>query len=107
MAIEEDHTSQGGFWNTWGKRWEWHDEQGQWHRVGVPAVIEADGTHWWYLHGELHRIDGPALIEPDGTQYWYVRDRNITEEVLDWMRANAVTWPFNDAHRMEFIMRWA
>jgi hypothetical protein len=102
---------------------------GQLHRVDAPAMIERDGTQVWYLHGQLHRVAGPALIYPDGRRYWcqhgelhrvdgpagisadgrhewYVQDQNITAEVLAWMGANSITWPFNESQQVEFALRW-
>ena len=72
MAIEPDYTSQGGVWSAALGCWQWHDEQGQLHRVAGPAVIGPDDCQEWYLHGQLHRVAGPALIRADGTQWWYL-----------------------------------
>ncbi len=49
----------------------WTDEHGGLHRDGGPALIEPDGTQYWYQHNKFHRDDGPAIIESDGTQHWY------------------------------------
>ena len=85
---------------------QWWCLDGQLHRVDGPAVIEADGHYEWYLHGERHRVDGPAVIFPDGPRYWYVQGHSLTETVEDWMQANSITWPFNDAQQTEFALRW-
>jgi hypothetical protein len=129
MAIEQDHAAQGGVWNTGWKRWEWRDEHDYWHRIGGPAVIYANGHQIWYRHGQRHRVDGPAVIEadgrqrwyqddrlhradgpaviyPDGSSAWYVQGREITAEVLAWMRDNDVSLPFTEAQRAEFALRW-
>jgi hypothetical protein len=106
MAIEPDHTREGGVCNTAHNIWAWRDEHGQLHRVAGPAVIYADGSQSWYQHGKCHRVDGPAVILPSGRHYWYVQGCEITGEVLAWMQANAVTWPFNESQQMEFALRW-
>jgi len=51
---------------------EWTNSEGKYHRIGAPAVIEADGTQKWYHKGKIHREGGPAVNKPDGTQKWYV-----------------------------------
>jgi hypothetical protein len=129
MAIEEDHATQGGVWNTTWKRWEWRDGHRLFHRVAGPAVIWPDGSHEWYLHGQFHRVagpaeiwtdgtqvwrlhgqlhraDGPAIIYTDGRQSWYVQGCCRTAEIEAWMGANSVTWPFTESQQMEFALRW-
>ena len=70
----------------------WFDAQGKEHREDdLPAVIDDDGTKWWYTHGVLvkrvdadgteqwvddqkrkHRGGGlPAIVEPSGAKWWY------------------------------------
>jgi len=49
----------------------WRNSEGQPHREGGPAVIEADGTQEWYHKGKYHRLGGPAIIYFDGTKVWY------------------------------------
>jgi hypothetical protein len=80
--------------------------QGQLHRVDGPAVIWPDGHQEWWLHGQRHRDAGPAVIYADGSSEWYVQARHITDEVLDWMQANDVTWPFTSEQQVEFCLRW-
>ena len=48
----------------------WKDEHGELHRDDGPAIIDADGSQFWYQHGKLHRDDGPARISWYGTQEW-------------------------------------
>jgi len=50
---------------------EWHNTQGQRHRLDGPARIDADGSQSWWQDGRLHRTDGPAMIYPNGTQKWW------------------------------------
>lgn len=43
---------------------------GEYHRVGGPALKHKD-SEFWLQHGKLHRLDGPAVITPSGPkQYW-------------------------------------
>ncbi len=49
---------------------EYRDEDGQWHRDDGPAVIESNGSQWWFRHGQLHRDDGPAMIHSVGRLEW-------------------------------------
>ena len=48
------------------------------HRDDGPAVIQPDGTSYWYNHGAKHREDGPATIIPaqdpslpDHLEWWF------------------------------------
>ena len=50
---------------------EWHDADGQLHRVDGPAVIRADGKREWRRHGKLHREVHPAVILPGRSWEWY------------------------------------
>ena len=49
----------------------WYYE-GEYHRLGGPAIEYAEGNKAWYVDGKLHRIDGPAVEHNDGNKYWYV-----------------------------------
>lgn len=60
---------------------EWTNENGQWHRVGAPAVISynSDGSIFsesFFNNGKYHREDGAAYIlyDVDGSisseQFW-------------------------------------
>src|ERR1039458_5508555 len=50
---------------------EWHDEHGERHRAGAPALVHPDGEREWYQHGQLHRVGGPAQDRPSGYKAWY------------------------------------
>jgi len=57
-----------------GGRVEWRLDgsyNGRLHRENGPAILEADGTRWWYQNNQLHRLNGPAVVLADGSQYWY------------------------------------
>jgi hypothetical protein len=51
-------------------RTEWW-ENGQRHRLGGPAVTEADGSEEWWENGLRHRLGGPAVTEADGSEEWW------------------------------------
>ena len=46
---------------------------GELHRDGAPAVIDANGGRKWFQHGRYHREDGPAVEEKCGTKEWRLR----------------------------------
>jgi hypothetical protein len=50
---------------------EWFNEKGQLHRLGGPAVEQANGDKYWYQNGKLHRIDGPAVEWSNDSKHWY------------------------------------
>lgn len=56
------------------------DEEGEYHRIGKPAVIRKNGTKEWWLHGQRHRKDGPAITYKDGSQEWYLHGRRHRED---------------------------
>ena len=35
----------------------WLNKNGDPHRIGGPAIEEADGSKYWYLNGQLHSKD--------------------------------------------------
>jgi len=53
---------------------------GQFHRVGGPAVIYLDGTQYWYHKGEIHREGAPAIVCPGGYQEWFLNGKQVTRE---------------------------
>ena len=59
---------------------------GEIHRDNdLPAVIQADGTKWWYIDNKLHRDnDQPAVIDADGTKYWYIDGKFIRRELTTY-----------------------
>lgn len=56
--------------------WYWH---GLRHRIGGPAVIEANVEEWW-VHGRQHRTDGPAIESMQFGHEWWVNGRQLTED---------------------------
>lgn len=64
------------------KRGEIGQRAGLEHRTGGPAVIQADGSRYWYQWGRLHRDDGPAVELPDGVRQWWTHGVFVrTEQV--------------------------
>ncbi|TAH32689.1 MAG: hypothetical protein EYC62_08095 [Alphaproteobacteria bacterium] len=49
---------------------EWRNEGGQFHRMGMSAIIAANYLAW-YENGRLHRGDGPAVVRSDKIEYWW------------------------------------
>jgi len=68
------------------KRW-YH--MGRYHRDINPAVIDNNGSEWFFNNGLLHRKDGPAIIrrpkEKITSVEWWLDGKNITEEMTQWM----------------------
>ena len=84
---------------------EWRSD-GKLHRIDGPAVIWANGTQEWFIDGLRHRTNGPAMIWDDGKQGWFVNGKNITDKVEQWMDLNEITWPWDDATQVEFLLTW-
>ena len=51
----------------------WRNSEGLTHRDDdLPAIIEPDGTQYWFQNGLKHRDgDQPAVIKQNGTKIWY------------------------------------
>lgn len=61
----------------------------------------------WIHDGGFHRIDGPAFINHiDGSEEWWINDRDITNEVQEWMKENAISYPFDCDAQLLFKLRW-
>jgi hypothetical protein len=81
----------------------WH-KHGRLHREDGPAYVAKDGEQIWYVCGKMHRLDGPAWIAHNGNQRWYVNDQEITDQVNEWMQQQGVTWPWDEATQMQFVL---
>ena len=66
--------------------------------------MHTDGTQQWFNLGRRHRTDGPAIICANGSEYWYVNGEEITHQIQDWMKLKGVTWPWDTATQMEFVL---
>src|SRR5258708_6492385 len=51
----------------------WRNIENELHREGdQPAIIEPDGSQYWYVNGKLHREnDKPASIRSNGYIGWF------------------------------------
>ena len=82
---------------------EWY-QNGQRHRDGGPALEEPDGTRVWYQFGQLHRLDGPAIEYQIGTRFWFVNNRDITLEVMAWIKQQNIKLPMSESEQSFFIL---
>ena len=56
---------------------ETRNKKGQLHSYNdEPAIIDSDGTKYWYKNGKIHRDnDLPAAINNDGYMAWYINGK--------------------------------
>jgi hypothetical protein len=60
-------------------RIELRNNRGELHSFNdEPAVIESNGTKYWYKNGKLHREDLPAVICPNGIKFYYNNGKRIS-----------------------------
>jgi hypothetical protein len=65
-------------------------EDGQYHRLDGPAIVDYTGHEAWYRNGKRHREDGgPAFVGPDGHKEWFVNGQAHREEA----DGPAAIWP--------------
>ena len=57
----------------------WRNQNGEIHRLDGPAVIDSDGTQFYYQYGLKHREDGPAVIRANGTKEYWINGKKLTE----------------------------
>jgi len=77
----------------------------------LPAVINADGTQWWYKNGQIHREgDLHAIILANGTQEWWKNGQRHREGDLPaWIRADGSQQEWyknNQRHREGDLPAW-
>lgn len=48
-----------------------YDNKKRLHNRNTPAMIDYDGTKFWYKRGKLHRDDGPAVEYVSGLKWYY------------------------------------
>src|ERR1700691_1776812 len=72
------------------------------HREDGPAFIYPNGNAYYYINGFYHREDGPAVIHPNGNMYYYLNDKNITEEVEEWIKDNNIPKVWDNSHKLLF-----
>ena len=81
---------------------EYKNENGEYHRLDGPAVIDPDGTQCWYQYGRKHRLDGPAYVGQGGFVRWYINHKEITIEVNQWFERNNLSYPFDNKTKLLF-----
>jgi len=55
-------------------------ENGVVHRVGLPAIVFADGSKDWIEHGDFHNVSGPArTFAKNNGKAWFIRGEQLTE----------------------------
>lgn len=66
----------------------WHNDHGDLHREGGPAIEWGSGTKHWYWNGKLHRIDGAAIEFERGERQYFYMDKWYPEIKTDeeWKR---------------------
>ena len=84
---------------------EWR-KNGLYHRDDdKPAYIGPEGRLDWCQNYQRHRICGPAVIRPNGIHEWWVNNKNITQEVNEWL--NGEEWQGTPEQIFEFQLRFA
>ena len=58
----------------------WKNSNGQYHRIGGPAIVWPDGYKAWLINGKRHRLNGPAIMYADGTYYWYAKGECLGDD---------------------------
>ena len=57
------------------------DQNGRRHRDNLPAIIDSDGSKWWYQNGQRHRYtennDLPAVIWADAKRGFNTENDNL------------------------------
>jgi hypothetical protein len=69
------------------------DSKGNLHKDGGPAVIGRFTPYRvWMKHGFRHRLDGPAVINGDGTSFWYVDGVAVADPHVPWILREEMLW---------------
>ena len=58
------------------------------HNPNGPAVVDTDGSKWYYINGKLHNPNGAAVIWPDGGQEYWINDQLHNPDGPAMVRAN-------------------
>lgn len=63
------------------------------HRDGdLPAVEYKMGDKEWWNHGLLHRVTGPAIVNADGSEYYYLNGNEYTEKQWKDIVKDPTSW---------------
>jgi len=57
-------------------------ENNQLHRIGGPALDQADGEKYWFYRGKQSCLTGPAYTNSNGWSFWYIDGVEYSEK--DW-----------------------
>ena len=60
-----------GIPNTYNGTTVYTNKAGQYHRIGGPAIIDADGSIYYYQYGMLHNSEGPAIMVNSKIHWYY------------------------------------
>jgi len=74
--------------------------------MSLPYEDSCGNIYWVDYNFFLHRLDGPALINSIGNNLWYVNNKDITNEVEEWMKEQNTTYPFDEPTQMLFLMKF-
>ena len=107
MAIEEYPFTNDNGNQHWLKDGRYHHEDG-------PAFETPAGSREWWVNGLRHRTDGPAimLVEEEWWineplhGWWWINGEDMTHEVEKWMRLKQISWPWDEATQVEFLLTW-
>ena len=64
-------------------------QNGKLHRVDGPAIEYTNGDKYWWKNGKQHRVDGPAVERADGIKYWYLEGKSYLEK--DWLKLTSAS----------------
>ena|ERR1019366_2749281 len=73
-------------------RTEYKNADGEYHRIGGPAIVYPNGgSQYWFINGIHTRDDGPATVEENGNRFWRKngvlhRENGPAEETRDHRR---------------------
>lgn len=75
---------------------------GKLHRLDGPAVVQSDGSEFWFHNGSLHRLDGPAVVQSDGTTAWkrHGKFHRLDGPAIEWANGS-MTWIINGKYYSE------
>lgn len=76
------------------------------HREDGPAHITPSGKQKWYYMGKIHRLDGPAFIAANGDYCYFVDGKEVTNEFIEWIKENNITYPFSKEAEVLITLRW-
>ena len=82
------------------------NQLGRLHCVDGPAIEDSTGAKEWWVNDRPHRLDGPAVVCSDGTSLWIINGKDITKEVVPWLKEQGFTIPLDDQAQTLFILRF-